>query len=138
MTVGPDPSGAPEAGPPATPEAPEVGTPEHPDFSRDRRMEAAAVARRAARAKVGPPLQWPLTLVICGMVAALVWVAADHFRRGSVLFSAVVLLAFLMRLTLRDRDAGWLVVRSRRVDLIYLGVLSTSLWVFSLIVPPPS
>jgi hypothetical protein len=77
-------------------------------------------------------------LVLTGLVSSLLVVADDHFRRGSVLFAAFVVLAFFLRLILSDRDAGWLVVRSRAIDLACLGVLGLSLSVFALIVPSPS
>lgn len=91
-----------------------------------------------ASAAVGPRFQWPLVLVLCGLVASLAVVAADHFRRGSVLFAGFVVLAFFLRLILREPDAGWLAVRSRGIDLMCLGVLGIGLSVFALIVPPPS
>jgi hypothetical protein len=86
----------------------------------------------------GPRSQWPLTVVLAIMVVALVVVAADHFRRGSVLFAAAVVLAFFLRLMLPDQDAGWLAVRSRAIDLACLGALGVGLSVFALIVPSPS
>ncbi len=64
--------------------------------------------------------------------------AADHFRRGSVLFAGFVVGAFFLRLFLPDRDAGWLAVRSKGVDLLCLAFLGIGLSVFALIVPPPS
>ncbi|MGV1003284.1 MAG: DUF3017 domain-containing protein [Candidatus Nanopelagicales bacterium] len=85
-----------------------------------------------------PRFQWPLTSVLGGVLVALIVVADDHFRRGSVLMAACVLMAFFLRLWLRDEDAGWLVVRTRLVDLLCLGVLGIGLTVFALIVPPPS
>lgn len=85
-----------------------------------------------------PPFQWPSVLVLLGLTVSLAVVASDHFRRGSVLFAAFVVLAFFLRLLLRDSDAGWLAVRSRVVDLACLSALGISLGVFALIVPPPS
>jgi hypothetical protein len=107
-------------------------------FLADRREEDAAVDAARALEAGGPRFQWPLALVLTGLVVSLLVVADDHFRRGAVLFAAFVVLAFLLRLVLSDRDAGWLAVRSRGVDLACLGVLGLSLTVFSLIVPPPS
>ena len=69
---------------------------------------------------------------------SLIIVASDHFRRGSVLFAGFVVGAFLLRMVLPDREAGWLAVRSRGIDLACLGFLGVGLSVFSLIVPPPS
>lgn len=108
------------------------------DFSADRVEEDVAASAVAAQDAGGPPFQWPLMLVLTGLVVSLVIVATDHFRRGSVLFATVVVFAFFLRAFLSARDAGWLAVRSRRVDLLCLGFLGLTLTVFALIVPPPS
>jgi hypothetical protein len=108
------------------------------DFTRDRVEEDAALSVEVARDASGPPLQWPLVTVLVGLVVSLIVVADDHFRRGSVLFAAFVVLAFFLRLFLPERDAGWLAVRSRRIDLLCLAFLGIGLSVFALIVPPPS
>ena len=82
--------------------------------------------------------QWPLCTVLLLMAISFAIVATDHFRRGAVLFSAAVVLAFFLRLLLSDADAGMLAVRSRKVDLIILGALALGVSVLSLVVPPPS
>jgi len=124
---------------PADPPEPVLPGPGSGDpFTADRRAEDDALDAERALELSGPRFQWPLLLVLGGMVVSLMVVAADHFRRGSVLFSAFVLLAFFLRLILSDRDAGWLAVRSRGVDLACLGVLALGLSIFTLIVPPPS
>ena len=109
-----------------------------PDFTADRVEEDTAAEVIAEQDAGGPRFQWPLMVVLIGLVVSLAVVADDHFRRGAVLFAAFVVGAFFLRLILTDRDAGWLAVRSRGVDLAVLGVLGLSLAVFSLIVPPPS
>ena len=60
--------------------------------------------------------QWPIAVVLLGVIASLAVVALDHFRIGSLM----------------------LAVRSKRVDLIVLGVLGGALVVFALWVPPPA
>lgn len=112
--------------------------PEEPIFGEDRQIEDADLARAVRREAAGPRVQWPLTLVLAGMVVSLAIVATDHFRRGSVLFAGCAVLAFFLRALLSDADAGWLAIRSRRIDLATMGVLGISLAVFALIVPPPS
>lgn len=82
--------------------------------------------------------QWPLTLVLIGVAIAMVMIALDYFRRGSIVLSASVLLAAFLRLLLPDADAGMLVVRSRKVDVITLAVLGLGLTIFTFWVPPPS
>ena len=55
-----------------------------------------------------------------------------------MVLSASVLLAAFLRLLLPDADAGMLVVRSRKVDVLILGVLGIGLTVFTFWVPAPS
>ena len=81
--------------------------------------------------------QWPILVVLAGVVIALALVASDYFRRGSVVLAGSVLLAAFLRLLLPEREAGLLVVRSRRVDVAVLGVLGALLAVFAFWVPPP-
>jgi len=82
--------------------------------------------------------EWPFVAVWAVILVSMGITADDHFRRGAVLFSFAVGLAFFLRLLLPDRDAGMLAVRSKRVDLVVLGVLALAVSVLSLIVPPPS
>jgi hypothetical protein len=82
--------------------------------------------------------QWPITLVLLGVAVAMGLIAADYFRRGCVVLSASVLLAAFLRLLLPDADAGMLAVRSRKVDVLILGILGIGLSVFAFWVPAPS
>lgn len=82
--------------------------------------------------------QWPITLVLIGVCIAMLLIAMDYFRRGSVVLSASVLLAAFLRLLLPDADAGMLVVRSRKVDVLTLAVLGVGLTIFTFWVPAPS
>jgi hypothetical protein len=82
--------------------------------------------------------EWPITVVLIGVGIALVLIALDYFRRGSIVLSASVLLAAFLRLLLPSQDAGMLAVRSRGVDVAVLGTLGLGLSVFTFWVPPPS
>ena len=82
--------------------------------------------------------QWPITLVLIGVGVSMLLIAMDYFRRGSVVLSASVLLAAFLRLLLPDADAGMLVVRSRKVDVLTLGILGVGLTIFTFWVPAPS
>jgi Protein of unknown function (DUF3017) len=82
--------------------------------------------------------EWPITLVLIGVGIAMVMIALDYFRRGSIVLSASVLLAAFLRLLLPDADAGMLVVRSRKVDVLTLAVLGVGLTIFTFWVPAPS
>ncbi len=81
--------------------------------------------------------QWPSIVVFVGIGVGVVFVATDAFRRGSVLMGASVILAAFLRLLLPDRDAGWLKVRSRAVDVAVLGTLGVALTIFAFWVPNP-
>jgi Protein of unknown function (DUF3017) len=120
------------------PVAPDPASAAGLDFTRDRVAEDAALSVEVARDSGGPRFQWPLMVVLVGLLVSLGVVADDHFRRGSVLFAGFVVGAFFLRLFLPERDAGWLAVRSRGIDLLCLGFLGIGLSVFALIVPPPS
>jgi hypothetical protein len=82
--------------------------------------------------------QWPLVLVLSGVGVAMVLIGLDYFRRGCVVLSASVLLAAFLRMLLPEADAGMLAVRSKRIDVVVLGVLGIGLTVFTFWVPPPS
>ena len=76
--------------------------------------------------------------MLIGVAIAMIMIALDYFRRGSIVLSASVLLAAFLRLLLPDADAGMLVVRSRKVDVLTLAVLGVGLTIFTFWVPAPS
>jgi hypothetical protein len=82
--------------------------------------------------------QWPITLVLSIIAIGLLVVGLGHFRRGCVLLSFGVVLAFFLRALLPGAGAGMLAVRSRGVDLLVLGALAVFVSVLSFWVPPPS
>ena len=82
--------------------------------------------------------EWPLALVLLGVLAGLLLTAADRFRIGSAVLSATMLLALVLRAVLPERQAGLLVVRSRPLDLLVLGVLAVGMAVLTVVVPPPT
>jgi hypothetical protein len=98
-------------------------------------VSRAQGAHRRAR---GVWHEWPLITVLAVLGTALWIVAADHFRRGTVLFALGVCLAAALRAVLPNGSAGLLRVRSRVVDVLTLAVLGGATLVAALIVPPPS
>jgi len=82
--------------------------------------------------------EWPIIIVLIGVGIALVMIAADYFRRGSIVLAGSVLLAAFLRLLLPSDEAGMLVVRSKRIDVAVLGTLGIALTVFAFWVPEPS
>lgn len=60
-----------------------------------------------------------------------------YFRVGLLVIAGSALLAFVLRFRLSDEAAGLLVVRTRKVDLILLGVLALGLLTLAIWVPAP-
>ncbi len=62
--------------------------------------------------------QWPILVVGLVFVTAFALVAANFWRRGSLLIGIGVGVAAALRLVLSDDRAGLLVVRSKGVDFM--------------------
>jgi hypothetical protein len=85
-----------------------------------------------------PWMQWP-TLLVLGVVGiGLLVIALGRFRAGAVVIAAGALLALFLRLLLEPSQAGWLVNRSRNVDVFCLAVLGVGLAILAFAVPAPS
>ena len=82
--------------------------------------------------------EWPLAVSLGVVLLGLIVVASGHFRRGCVVLSFGVGLAFFLRLLLPSPEAGLLAVRSKRVDVAVLLFLALATSVLALWVPPPS
>ena len=82
--------------------------------------------------------QWPLVLVLAIIIAGLIVVADDHFRRGTVLIAGGVCLAAGLRAVLPTERAGIMRIRSRVLDVLTLALLGGGTLVAAPIVPPPS
>lgn len=65
----------------------------------------------------------PLVLVGVGLLAAVVFIIADRWRRGTIVFGLVTLGAAVFRLLLPEERVGLLAVRSRAFDVGFLTVL---------------
>ncbi|QNG19512.1 DUF3017 domain-containing protein [Rhodococcus triatomae] len=61
-----------------------------------------------------------ILVVLAVIVAALVLVAADRWRRGALVFGAAVLVAAVLRLVLSEEQAGLLAVRGKPFDVTAL------------------
>jgi hypothetical protein len=82
--------------------------------------------------------EWPIGLVMLGVIASLMLIGFDAFRLGSILLAGSVLLAAFLRLLLPDDDAGLLAVRNKRIDVTVLVVLGGALSILGFWVPAPS
>ena len=58
-----------------------------------------------------------------------------YWRRGIFLVGVAAMTGALLRLVLRGRDAGLLVVRSRAFDVLALGVIGGAVMILAAVVP---
>ncbi len=82
-----------------------------------------------------PRRQWPLLVVLAGVLVSLVVVLFVDFRPGTVLFAISVLLAAAFRLVLTTRRAGLLVLRSRGIDVATLTIMGVVALLLALAIP---
>jgi hypothetical protein len=107
---------------------------------------APSVRRRSVRARGGRAAtsvgrrwwdEWPLLVVLAAAAAGLAVVASNHFKRGTVLFGAALVLGMFLRFVLPDSRIGLLKVRSKTLDVLTLGFLAFSTVLLAIVVPPP-
>ncbi|GAB3421556.1 DUF3017 domain-containing protein [Flindersiella endophytica] len=79
--------------------------------------------------------QWPLGLVLAGLVCSLGIVVVENYLVGTLLFAGFVLLGAGFRLLLPTRRAGLLVLRSRALDVTVMTVMGVAIAVLAVIVP---
>ena len=82
--------------------------------------------------------EWPLAIVLLGIVVGLSVSAAGHFRRGTVLLAASVVFGAWLRTVLPSERVGLLKVRGKGVDVATLAFFGLGLTVLALVVPSPS
>ncbi len=82
--------------------------------------------------------EWPLLLVLATALTGLGVVISDHFKRGTFVFGAALLLGAVLRAVLSDQQAGLLKVRGRTVDVLTLAFFAVATMTLALVVPPPS
>jgi hypothetical protein len=76
-------------------------------------------------------------VVFGGVVAGVLVAALDHAQAGLYVVAAALGVGAALRLVLRPRDAGSLVVRSRRLDVLVLAGLAVALGVIAAVTPFP-
>ncbi len=93
------------------------------------RVEPARIAPGGASSEPGPPttlryrlltIHLPLILIGLGLFVAVVLVAIDRWRRGTLVFGIVTVAAAVIRLVLAEDRVGVLAVRSRAFDVATL------------------
>ncbi|MFI0898809.1 DUF3017 domain-containing protein [Streptomyces sp. NPDC020983] len=90
--------------------------------------------RAAPGAAPAPARQWPILVVLAGIVAGLVTTAADAFRAGAITVGVALLLGGVLRWTLPS--VGMLAVRSRFTDVITYAVLGLAIILLALMAQP--
>lgn len=76
-----------------------------------------AVRRPQRFSLAGLRTEWPLVLMLCGIVASLLLMIFDRWRRGAFAIGVVALLAALLRVLLPEHRIGLLAVRARWFDI---------------------
>ncbi|MGI8456871.1 MAG: DUF3017 domain-containing protein [Propionibacteriaceae bacterium] len=79
--------------------------------------------------------QWPLLIIVAGILAGLVVVGNGAWRVGCVVIGATLCLGAVERVALPRREAGLLQVRSKVFDTVLLGGLGLGIIVLAVIVP---
>ncbi len=79
----------------------------------------------------------PLVAVAAVMVLGFVLTWLHHPRLGLYVVAAALGVAAILRAVLPARDAGLLVVRSRTLDVVVLGLLTVALAVLAGVTPFP-
>ena len=93
------------------------------------------------QAAVPPPVRRrpdPLVLVVVGVAIGVVVALLRRPQLGMLVISGTLGVGAFLRLVLRPRDAGSLVVRSRQVDVVLLALLATAIGVLALVTPFPA
>ena len=82
--------------------------------------------------------QWPLLVVVVGVVAGLVvaWLGESTWRIGCLMIGGALVVGAAERLALADREAGLLQVRSKAFDVAVLALTGAAVIVLAIIVPP--
>jgi hypothetical protein len=80
--------------------------------------------------------QWPLALVLLGLVVGLVVLSFVDFRAGSIILGGAIVFGGALRLVLPRDRAGLLAIRSRPVDLVTMFGLGITLTTVAVLIPP--
>ena len=80
----------------------------------------------------------PLVLLVLGVTVGVVVALLRRPQPGMLVISGTLAVGAFLRLVLRPRDAGSLVVRSRQVDVVLLAALAAAIGVLALVTPFPA
>ncbi|MGO1487378.1 MAG: DUF3017 domain-containing protein [Arachnia sp.] len=94
--------------------------------------------KRDLPAEEFPSNPWPLVAALVVLGVSLVFLGLGRWRSASLLIAGATGLAALLRLVLRARVAGLLVVRRRWIDVVGLAAIAVAIAALALLVPPAS
>jgi hypothetical protein len=80
--------------------------------------------------------QWPLALVLLGLVIGLIVLSFYDFKVGSIMLGAAIIFGGALRMVLPRDRAGLLAIRSRPIDLVTMYGLGIALTTVAVLVPP--
>jgi hypothetical protein len=80
----------------------------------------------------------PLSVVLAAVIAGVIIAAVHHPRTGMYVACGGLAAGGVLRLVLSPRNAGLLVVRKRRVDVVILLGLALALGVLAAVTPFPA
>ena len=92
--------------------------------------------KRDLPAEEFPSNPWPLAVVLVALSGALVFLGLGRWRSASLMIAGAAGLAALLRLVLRARVAGLLVVRRRWIDVVGLASIAVAIAALAFLVPP--
>ena len=81
--------------------------------------------------------QLPFVAVWLVVLAGMTLIATEYWRRGLTIVAFAAVLAGFLRLVLPARRAGWLVVRTRTIDVLCFGSVGVALAAAAIAVPAP-
>ena len=80
----------------------------------------------------------PIIFVLLGVVVGAVVATLRHPQPGMFIVAGTLAVAAVLRLLLRPRDAGSLVVRSRHIDVLLLALLAVVIGTLAAVTPFPA
>jgi Protein of unknown function (DUF3017) len=95
------------------------------------------VPRRETSATARSLRQWPLLIVVIGVLAGLVvsFLGESTWRLGCLLIGASLGVGAVERIALPSRDAGLLQVRTKAFDVTVLAVTGAAIIALAIVVP---
>lgn len=81
------------------------------------------------------PTQWPLLIIVAGVVIGLATAVGGEWRMGALVIGTSLTIGAVERTMLSRRAAGMLQVRSKAFDVILLLAMGAGIIVLAILVP---